>query len=354
MAGGYNFQRESLTNQHINGMRQLGGLYTRSIEGLYLGLAKEGTSGLISAFSSLLPEASRPFQMSAAQLGFQFFNMRRDMAAENASGRVPPNRLTLESFDIDSIARAAMSGKLADIGFMLSKGLSEGRDVKELLPAVTQSASKLVTDVNRETVKQASDADEFSGTWVVAVSPNGCNFCKSMTLDWGADEDTLNFHKKCSCVVDASFKEEIKFRQSFHDDFHKDVEEARALIESGEAGERRVQAGSPEWETKTRKELAQAARAYRKDVEERNNIPKDERAAYREIMNKRVEDMLTKSRLAAQGKYTLTEQDNKQLGNWGIDSKEILKPRSIPVDSFTQKNINVALEIVQGKRQVQE
>jgi hypothetical protein len=335
-------------------MRQLNGLYTRSLSGLFLGLAGQDTGGLISAFTSLLPDAARPFQISAAQIGFQFFNMRRDMAAQNARGSVPTNKLTLDMFDIDKIAQNAMSGLLAEIGFSMSKGLQEGKNPQELAPRVTQLASGIVTDVNRELVKAASDEDDFSSNWVVAVSPNGCPFCKSLTLEWGMDDEDLHFHDNCSCVVDASFKDEVKFRQGFHEQYLKDVEKARELIESGEAGERTVQAGSPEWTTQVKKQMAVDARTWRKGFEKKRNLSDEKRVENRNKTDKYVEAISEKAALVAKGKAQWNRNELDIMSGWGVDAETLTKPKTVPVASFTQKNLNVALDIVQGNRQIKE
>jgi hypothetical protein len=354
MVGGYNLQRERLALEHQNALRTLSGLYVRNVGSLLLSLAGEGNSGLISAFTNALPIASHPFQLSAAQLGFQFFNMRRDMAAENARGTVPKNNLTLGMFDIDNMAKMAMQGNLAAIGFSLYKGMQEGKQVQELAPEILKTSSTMVANVNRELVKQVSDEDDFSTGYVVAVKPTGCAFCKSMTLDWGVDE-ALHFHDYCSCVVDASFKDEVKFRQAFHEQYFKDVDEAKALIIQGGAGERTVQAGkSEEWEAQIKKELAPAARTWRKEVFEVKDRTAEQKKNNRLKTDEKVETLTQKASLVAQGKAQWNPKELSILNGWGVDVESLSKPRTVPVATITRKNVDVALEIVQGNRQVKQ
>jgi hypothetical protein len=246
-----------------------------------------------------------------------------------------------------------MGNTLADIGFNIYKGLEAGKKPNEIVPEVKNLAGTLVADVNRSVTKQIVEADDFAKEYVIAVSPNGCPFCKSLTLDWGTEEEA-SFHSHCNCVIDASFKEEIKFRQEFQEQYFKDVEAAKELIASGDAGVRTVQAGTDEWATLAKKDLASKAREFRKNFEEDNEVPKDERAAFRNIMDERVNNMMDRANLVAQGKATFTEQDIKQLQRWGVDSEELLKPRTKKINSLTQKNVNLALEIVQGNRQVRQ
>lgn len=349
----YNYEREQLTRQHSNALRQLGTLYTRSVNGLYLSLASQGPSGLIAAFTSQLSGMTYPFQLSAAQVALQFHTMRREQAASNATGRVPPSNVTLDRVNIPSLANTLMGGKLADIGFMLSKGLGEGRAPEELAPAIVQASSKLVTEADRETAKIVADEDNYSDGWAVAVSPDGCSYCKSLTIEWGVDGG-VHFHDNCNCVVDANFKDEIKFRQSFHDDYMKDVEEARELIESGEAGERTLQAGSEEWARQIKKELANDSRAWRKDFEKKRGLSQEQRGVHRKRTGEMSDSIASKASLVAQGKASWNAKELDVMKGWGVDSENLTKPRSVPVNTFTQKNLNVAMDIVQNNRTIKQ
>lgn len=354
----YNMQKESLLRQHISALESLDTIYTMKVFNFVKSMDGMNGNQIGDHIFNVFPQVARPFQLSAGQIAMAFYTKRRDQATENTSARVSPLRTTLLDLDIDKFIKGSLTktGVLTEI----SRNAAEAGDITQAAGEFQKISTSVITDIDHDVILDLSAEDPFSTKKLVrAASPDGCNFCKTAASGLSTDDEVDKFHANCHCVLDAGFEGEVDFRQAFMGTYEHDIEEAKKLIDSGEAGSRTLQVGTADWTADVNQKLTSGARKYRKDVAANEGIRGQEATDLRAETTDEVNFLTEKAKDVAKGKANWTAREIDTLDNWGFPNNEkelgeLTKPTVKKIDSFTTKNLATAVDIVQGKREVKE
>lgn len=346
----YNASRENLLVEHMNALRSLGNIWNSRSSGLlvpFLGLSPDSAA---NALFENLPALLLPFQLSSAQIGGRFYDMRRQQAI-NALPRTAakPTDFLKTIMDIDpERLTASTAPKIGFLQASIKQNLEEGTPEK-FINDFNRATSIMVAQPDRETINDFILEDDWAADKVRVASPDGCVFCQSQTGLIPMDDDDVEFHNYCNCVLDASFDKEIKFRQSFADKIEQEREQALDMIRSGEAGVVPLKVGSPEWKKAVEQDVQKQARDWRKDFEANNSMTQQERADLRERTKKNAEEMAAKAALVAQGKATWNGAEKARMKLYGTSPTQLSESRTRPLGN-NNKDILKAMEIVRGDR----
>lgn len=342
--GQYNNAREQLLNQQIQSLQGLQTVYKKQIINFLLPIVTLTERDINAYVSEMFPVFNKPFQLTAAQLGQAFYTQRRRQAGVQANAKI--SDLKANIFDFDLQGEFNKLNPLGVITGLLTKA-KQGGDVSTAAAQFTQVATKSVANVTRETILLLDDTDEFSTHKVTRrARAQGCEFCKTIIMEIDSEETALEaekFHNNCSCVIDTSFQTEPPFNQAWEEDAKHDLEEARKLIEAGEAGERTIKVGSSEWKNDLKKELSSKAKAFR---QKRGYSPEKDKTV-REVYAKSMPELVNK---IARGQE-LSQIEKNNLHQWGVTEDRInpniealRQPYAKKMDTVNVKNLAYTMD----------
>lgn len=346
----YNASRENLLIEHMNALRALGNVWNSRSSGLLVPFLNLSPDDAQNALWEQLPALLLPFQLSSAQIGARFYDMRREQAI-NALPRTaakPNNFLkTISDIAVEQLT-ASTSNKMGFLQASIKQNLEE-QTPEKFIDDFNRATSIMVAQPDRETINDFILEDDWAASKVRVAHPDGCVFCQSMTGSLPIDDDDVEFHNHCNCVLDAGFDKEVKFRQSFSDKVEQEREKAIELIRSGDAGTTNLPRGSQEWKKSVETDLQKQARDWRKEFEANNPMTKSERADLRARTKQNAEEMAAKAALVAKGQATWNRQDILRMKLYGTSPTQLNETRTRPLGN-NNKDILKAMEIVRGTR----
>jgi len=385
----YNEVREQLNLQHIQALN----LLTNTFNNQFINFSKpiynmkDNNDDIMNYVFNAFPKFVSPFQQKSLQLGMAFYQARRQQAQTN-SGR---NYTTLKT---DLSVNNILKNSLGSIPNSIFNYLTSDDGYSKLqngqpLPQLGKIATNSITNSDRNTVLDLSTGDKWvsSDTIYRIASPNGCTFCKMMTLSRKvSDSDKDSFHLHCHCVFDRDFagEEEFKNRQQFQSKFEDDYNKAVDMIKSNSAGDRTIQTNTKEYYTAVNKQLNQAsASSLANDFDNINSNEARNQRHQNQALNQKISELASngfefpkeiqdgdnKGKFSGDNykmaEYTWTDIDGKDhteslssydAADYLLDNKIDLntfgQPIHKPVQSLTNKNIATAIKIVQGNRNV--
>lgn len=266
-------QRDNTIQAHVSALTKLGLTYQKEA-GLFLQRAKqEKPSGLPSFLGTYLPQMNQPFQQASTLIGQRFMSIRSEQSGFGSS-------LPQLNREIQQAKIGEANVRLAALMETLIEKQRDGMRTPD--QAIVKAMERPIVEADRAVILDLSAEINEIREVVVGVRSDGCDFCKSLSVNKvSASSGNANFHNACRCVFDATFTNDPRFSQSFHAEFKEQYASARAKIESGDLPPRIIQVRSKEWEKQMRRSLAAKISSERKVWEENSSPSQAEKTARR-------------------------------------------------------------------------
>lgn len=120
------------------------------------------------------------------------------------------------------------------IGYGITK-FTEG-DFEGAASAIAYGASRVVSDLYRETLVKASQEDRNATGYQRVASPTACAFCLVVTLnEYTSFDESGGYHDNCSCTTVPVFKGADVYRPDYYNEFEAIYFQGRADSGSSKA-----------------------------------------------------------------------------------------------------------------------
>lgn len=299
-------ERERLVEAHVGALTRLAQSYTKESTAFLRVLSQQRTADVPGFIYNYLPKINNPFMQAAQTIGGRFVNLR---AQQSGQTLIPSTDLRPNLFEVQDNAEALLTD--------LVTKQREGYNITN--QTLVKSMERPIVDADRSVVLYLDDNDAIDD-YVVGVRADGCNFCKSLSIQSIRGTGKPQFHNNCRCVYDVSFPNDARWNPSFEAEYTESYERAKAQIEDGEL--KVMSRRSKEWTTENKRDIQRSLRSERKEWEASQKPSKEQIADRRKRDDKFTQEVLD----SALSDTPLSSAQSKRLKRSGFDLTQLDGP----------------------------